>query len=117
MPLTDAEKVSIRRHLGLNSASAAWYPYIETFFSANSILETLPAATETECRAILTRLTDIETALDSARGRLKASEVGSIALNNEEPKHLRRELQHWRSELSTLLGIPLRSRGGTITVL
>lgn len=114
MPLTDAEKVSIRRHLGLNSASAANYPFIETFFSANQVLETLSATAETECRTILTRLTNIETSLDSALGRLKASEVGSITLNNEEPGHLRRELKHWRRELAVLLGIPIRDRGGVV---
>lgn len=117
MPLSNAEKVSIRRHLGLNSASRAWYPYISTFFSADDVLETLSTEAETECRSILTRLTSLETALDAAVTRLKASKVGSIELNHDETRQLGAELGRWRRELSALLGVPIARRGGQITVV
>lgn len=117
MALTDAEKVSIRRHLGLNSASRAWYPYIESFFSVDDVLETLPTDAETECRVILTRLTNLETALDGALVRLKVSKAGGIVLNPDETRQLRTELEQWRRELSNLLGVPRANRGGRITVV
>jgi hypothetical protein len=117
MAFTDAEKVSIRRHLGINSASKAWYPYITVFFAVDDVLETLPAASETECRSILTRLTGIETQLDAALGRLKASAVGTIKLNADETRQVRAELWRWRAELSNLLGVPLAHRPGAVTVV
>lgn len=116
MSLTDAERVSIRRHLGLNSANAALYPWVPTFFAVNDVLGTLSTEAETECRAILTRLTTIETALDGMLGRFKASVVGSITLNKDEPRALRSELHRWRQELSTLLGVPMMRTGTRITV-
>lgn len=112
MALTEAEKVSIRRHLGYNSAAEANYPWIDTFRALDGVLTSLSAAAETECRAILTRLTAIETALDEALGRLKALQVGSIRLNHEETSRLRSERATWRRELSVLLGVPLSRQGG-----
>lgn len=118
MALTDAERVSVRRHLGMNSASAALYPWVPTFFAVNDVLDTLPAATETEARAILTRLADIESRLsDGALDRLQAAKVGEISLNGDEPEALRRELRRWRVELSTLLGLPMANAGGQIRVV
>ena len=106
MALTAAEKVTIKRHLGLNSASAALYPFIPTFFSVDQVLTTLPAATESEARTILGRLSAIEAQLSSALDRFKASVVGSIHLSADEPGRLRAELRQWRRELATLLGLP-----------
>lgn len=117
MALTDAEKVSIRRHLGLNSASRAWYPYITAFFAVDDILGTLPTAAEDECRAILTRLTNLETALDAAILRLQATQIGSTTLNNNETRQLREEMLRWRREMSNLLGVPLATQGGRIRVV
>ncbi len=117
MALTAAEKVSIKRHLGLNSASEALYPWVPTFYSVNRVLDTLPAAAETEARTILARLTDIETRLSSALDRFKASVVGSIKLNAEEVSRLRSEMRLWRRELSTLLGVPLLQSAAAIQVV
>lgn len=117
--LTEAEKVSIRRHLGLNSAAEANYPYIDTFHAVARVLDSLPTEAETEARTILDRLTDIETRLaGEALTSLKAEKVGSIALNVRHPGHLRAELKNWRRELSTLLGVPMVGRrGGGIMVV
>ncbi len=116
MALTEAEKVSVRRHLGFNSASGAWYPYVDSFVTVTGILDSLPAAAETEARSILTRLTDIETRLSGALDRLQASVAGTITLNAEETTRLRGELHRWRQELSTLLGVPMARGGGGMVV-
>lgn len=116
MAFSEAERVSIRRHLGLNSAAAANYPWIEVFHAVNDVLTNTPAATETEARSILTRLTDIETRLSGALDRLQASAVGSIRLRDDETSQLRGELRRWRGELSTLLGVPMARRPGGIVV-
>jgi hypothetical protein len=118
MALTEAEKVAIKRHLGLNSASAALYSFVPTFFAVGDVLDTLPAATETEARTILDRITDIESRLATgALDRLQASRLGSIGLNPDEPDALRRELRRWRVELSNLLGLPLVGGGSEIRVV
>lgn len=116
MALTAAQKVAIKRHLGMNSAAPSWYPYVDPFVAVGQILETLPAATEAECVVILTRLAAIETSLDAARSRLKAEQVGSIKLNGAEIRQLRGELNRWRAELSILLGVPRVNRPGQIVV-
>jgi hypothetical protein len=118
MALTEAEKVAIRRHLGLNSAAAALYPFVPTFFAVAEVLETLPAETEAEARILLDRLADIETRLATgALDRLQASKVGKIGLNADEPEALRRELRRWRVELSTLLGVPMIGGGAQMRVV
>lgn len=114
MALTAAQKVAIKRHLGMNSAAPSWYPYVDPFVAIGQILDTLPAATESECVVILTRLAAIEASLDAARSRLKASEVGSIKLNASEIGQLRAELHRWRRELSILLGVPLARPTGIV---
>lgn len=116
MALTDAEKTAIRRHLGLNSASSALYPFVPTFFAVNGVLDTLPEATETEARTILQRLEFIEAELDEAITLLAASRDGSITLNPDQTRQLRTERHQWRRELSTLLGVPLARTGTQITV-
>ncbi len=115
MALTDAEKVSVRRHLGLNSANAALYPFVPTFFAINDVLDTLPAASEEECRAILERLALIERELGDAITLLAASQDGSITLNAEQTRQLRAERHQWRRELSTLLGVPIGRTQITVT--
>jgi hypothetical protein len=108
MAFTDAEKVSIRRHLGYNSAAEANYPWIDTFRALSQVLDSAPAETETEARTILGHLADIESRLTGeALLSLKATQVGSIGLNNRHPQMLGAELARWRCELSKLLGVPL----------
>jgi hypothetical protein len=113
--LTDAQKVSIKRHLGLNAASGALYPFVDVFFSVEEVLSTLPAATETEVIALLDRLAALETSLDGASTqRLQAIKVGSITLRDDETDKLWREVGRWRRELSTILGIPRLNCGGIV---
>src|SRR5215813_8005189 len=116
MALTDAEIVSARRHLGVNAALEALYPFVETFFSVKRILTTLPAATEDEVRAILACLDAREASIDRAHGD-QALAVGSITLNPRDRDILWTEIRRWRRELSTLVGIPLRSEVGSMLVV
>lgn len=113
MALTDAQKTSIRRHLGLNAASPALYPWVPTFYTVTQILDTLPAATETEVGAILDRLAALEGSLDAASNqRLKAQKLGTITLRADETDKLWTEIKRWRRELSTITGIPIIPTGG-----
>lgn len=115
--LTDAQKTAIRRHLGLNAASPALYPWVPTFYTVTQILDTLPAATEAEVVTLLDRLAAIETSLDDARKRLKATGVGSISLNRNELDQLWRERRRWIGQLSTISGVPCVTSGPTVVVV
>ena len=115
--LTAAQLVAAKRALGMNSAAEANYPFIDSFWSANRILTTLPPATELEVVAILVRLAAIEAEVDLARRRLKASAVGRIALRPDEIGALRSELRTWRRELSTITGVPCVGQGSQMMVL
>lgn len=119
MALTDAQRTSVLRHLGFHAVSQSRFPIVEGFAAIGTILDALAdtPATETEVIAILGRLAALETALDGARSRLKASEVGSITLNADEHDQLWREIKRWRGELSTIVGIPLRHTGGALMVV
>lgn len=117
MPFTDQEKVQLRRHLGLSTVAESNYPWVDTFWAVDKVLTTLSTAAEAEARSILAKLTTIETALDTAISRLKASKVGSITLNATETRDLRTERARWRRELSVLLGVPLAHPGGMIQVV
>ena len=117
MSLTAAEKVSIRRHLGYNSAAESNYPWLDVFRTLSQVLESVVADQEQEVRAILTRLANLETALDAAPGRFKVNAIGSIDLRPEEPDQLWREVRRWRRELSIVLGVPLARSGTEIRVV
>lgn len=106
MALSTAEKVDIKRHLGLNSANEAWYPWVQAFFTADRILETLPTDTEDAARTILNRLTTLEADLDGTAARMKVSGLGPIKMNPVETDKLWTEIRRWRNELSILLGLP-----------
>lgn len=114
MALTAAELVACKRHLGMNSAAPSWYPYVDSFVTVGQILATLPPETEVECKAILTKLADIETRLTDALDRRQASAVGSITLNADELRDLRGELRRWRRELANLVGVPAVGGGGIV---
>jgi hypothetical protein len=110
--LTDIEQMQVKRHLGMSTVSPSLYPLTDVWLTAGQILSTLPAETETEVRDILTRLTNLETAIDGAPRRLMVSAAGSVKLNNEELNGLWREVRRWRRELSVVTGLPsLRSEG------
>jgi hypothetical protein len=109
--LIDDQIVAVKRHLGLNSASEALYPFVTVFFSVKRILTTLPASTEAAVVEILAKLDATEAAMTSALSRLRASTVGRIRLNHEELRDLREERLAWRRELAALLGVPLMAEG------
>lgn len=117
MALTEAQKTSIKRHLGYHGVAQSRYPLVEGFSSLEQVFIDLPAATEAEVVTILERIEELEDDAHAARSRFKALKVGSIELPGRgEFDSLRSSINHWRQELSTLLGIPRREVGMRIVV-
>ncbi len=118
--LTDTERTEIKRHLSFHAVKQSFFPVVEGFRAVDDIMDFLDVtpATEAAVRVILGRLAKLETQLDGAGGRLKATRVGSIALDGgEEHDQLWREIKRWRKELSTLIGIPIRGQSNALTVV
>ena len=119
MALSEDQIVAVRRHLGLNSANRALYPFVNTFFTIRQILTTLPAETEAAVVDILDRLDATEAAMSKALTRLRVIGVGSIKLSgDDELRALREERLAWRRELATITGCPLMdgARGALMQV-
>lgn len=109
--LTEAQKVSIRRHLGFHSVSQSFYPLIEGFYSIDSILNDLDVTPDTIDAAvvILDRLDALEARIDKASSHLEIEQVEDIKFRGPVGSDaLWSELRRWRRELSTLIGIPMR---------
>lgn len=116
MALSADEKAAIKRHLGYHSVSQSLYPIVEGFAVINTILDGITATPETEtaARAILTRLGNLETQIDAAPSRLKATKVGSIELPKAgELDALWSEVKRWRRCRSWLASRSGAVRGGS----
>lgn len=92
MALTDTEKQKCRDYLGI--------PSLTGFLTVGNAgpdlserLDALSAEAEAQVTALLTKIDTSRTDIEGARGRLKASEVGDIKLNEKEIK------QRWREDL------------------
>lgn len=70
-------------------------------------LDTTPES-EAIVTSLLASLADIDQKLVAAHARLKASNVGSIALNGAEVSQLRGEGRRFSGRLAGLLGVELR---------
>ena len=116
MPLTESQKVAIKRHLGFHSAPQSRFPLVEGFFAVDDVLSSLGVDAIAEVTTILARLGDLEGNLDTAKNRLKASRVGSVGLNSDETDQLWRELRRWRHELAIVTGIPMHRMATVIVV-
>jgi hypothetical protein len=106
MALTDAQKMQVKRHLGMSTVSPSLYPLTDVWLTAGQVLSTLPAETETEVIAILATLGNLESWINDAPKRLKAKKIGSIDLQPDELPKLWTEVRRWRNELSVLTGLP-----------
>ena len=120
MSLSDAHKTTIKRHLGYHAVSQSFYPLIEGFAAIDSILSDLAATPETEIQAvaILDRLAALEARLDAEPATLGVIELeGDVRFRDTPPLDaLWTEVKRWRTELSILIGIPMR-RGSTAIVV
>lgn len=109
MALTSAERAKIREYLGWGTR----------FFQEDTALEmamdaisTAPFTDdETQVRAALTELANLDTRLTGARDRLQASTVGSITLNPAEIMQLRMEGHRYCQTIAHILRVEIR-RGG-----
>src|SRR5262249_28620845 len=112
MALTDAQRISVRRHLGIPAPGPTRAWLVDPWISVDNVRDAIPAAAETEVVNVLAFLDATETAMSAALTRLKAAKVGSITLNHEELRDLREERQAWRRELANVTGLPLLHGGG-----
>lgn len=118
MALTDTQKAKIRQYLGW---SARYHTNDDALEKAMVTIGDLPED-EARVTAALTVLETLDTELTEARGRLKASVVGSITLNANEIAWLRSEGRRVVKRIAAILGVEIRSdafgsggsRGGVI---
>lgn len=105
MALSEAQRIEVRTYLG----------WSDRFHQTDSRLEQALNAIDlrpdslAKVVALLASITDIETKLEDAHGRLKARNVGSIALEAEiELGALRSEGRRFVGRMSVLLGVECR---------
>lgn len=92
MALTETEKQQARDYLGIPSLTG-FLTVGNTGPDLSERLDALNAEAETQVKALLTKIAASRADIESARGRLKAAEVGDIKLN---PKEMR---QRWKEDL------------------
>lgn len=109
---SDAEKTRVLHFLGypdwekVVKSIALGYPAAsQPLFLVYQAFTNLTHGGESNVRRDLCELEAIERQLGDARGRFKASVVGSITLNPNEARMLRNELEHWTKRLEDDLGI------------
>lgn len=119
--LTEADKESIRYHLGYHNTepSAAinlGFPASnQQLFLVERAMERVHTAVAVQrIQRILTELECIEGQISEARKRFKAQQLGELKLrgsNNEinEAEMLRQEYVDWASQLASQLGVPLNA--------
>lgn len=112
MAFTEFEKARIRHHLGYPSfASVAQsiqlgYPAVsQPLFLVNDAFIRVTLEGEDAARKDLCQCEDIEAQLSSARTRFKATQLGELVVNRDEPFQLRQELRYWREMLASDLGV------------
>ncbi len=107
MAFTSAEQAKIREYLGWGARFA------QTDSSLQIAMEGLASFPddETQVRAALTELTNIDTRLAGARDRLQASSVGTIALNPGEIIQLRAEGRRYCQTIANILRVEIRNGG------
>jgi|SRR5581483_10329052 len=123
MPLTDAEKLRCRYHLGypLQTTAASiqfGMPALtQTSFLVDNAVGKLLEPTCNDVRNILRVMDGIESKLVEAQDRLAATQLEELYLNNSEPDMLEKEYRRWGNRLADTLGAPIypysaRYRGG-----
>lgn len=104
MALTDAQRESVYEYLG--------FPTVTEFGSPSqtlaTILDNMSSNAESRVVALIDLITTSRGDILSAQGRLKASEVGDIKLNQSEIKQRWQEDYRLCEQLSILLGVGIR---------
>lgn len=104
MAFTGAERVQIRMYTGWGNRFTQYDDALER------AMETLGNDPDAQAlvQSLLTELTRIDTAITAAESRLKASEVGSIALNPLEVDQLRGRGRQFAARLCRAIGVEAR---------
>ncbi len=105
MALTDTQKAEIRDFLGWPARFHDRDDRLENAFTA---LADLPDD-ETRIIALLNKAKDIETRITDALGRIKASAVGSITLNQAEILQLKSEGRRAVNRIAAILYVPVKA--------
>lgn len=111
MPLSDAEKESVRYHLGyLNTSPAAsislGFPAAsQPMFLVESAMNLILPEAESRVRRFIGILDGIEAKLVEAQERMAAKVVGEITTNEKEPAMLEVEYHRWQGRLARQLGV------------
>ncbi len=112
MAFTEIEKARIRHHLGYPSFSSLaqsiqlGYPAVsQPLFLVDDSFNRMTLEGEDAARRDLCQCEDIEGQLSNARTRFKATQLGDLVVNREEPLQLRQELRYWRETLASDLGV------------
>ena len=133
MPLDDAEKVRVRKHLGYPQVQAAasvnfGIPKpIQTAFLVEIAMQNLIEGAVAIVRDLLNKMDNIEDKLVDAQDRLAAIQLDSLHLREDETDKLEREYVRWGFRLADVLGVPVYAyslryrnatfaRGGSIPV-
>lgn len=112
MAFTEFEKARIRHHLGYPSFSSVaqsiqlGYPAVsQPLFLVDDSFIRVTLEGEDAARKDLCECEDIESQLRGARTRFKATQLGDLLVNRDEPLQLRQELTYWRQQLASDLGV------------
>lgn len=112
MALTTDELQQVRYYLGYHVVGYGALPYTENWESLFAVMrDNLSSWGETQIRdVILPKLAQVDADTYSQRSRRKASEVGSIKLNENELGDLLDLREHWVCQLETATGIARNKR-------
>jgi len=118
--ISEQERSRIRHHLGYPSFSSLaqaiqlGYPAAsQPLFLVDDSFNRLTQGGEDAVRRDLCECEAIEQQISQARTRFKASELGDLKVNHEEPNMLRRELTFWRQTLASDLMVVINPNAPT----
>src|SRR5262245_35605300 len=112
MAFTEHEKTRIRHFLSYPSFSSLsqsiqlGYPAAsQPLFLLEDAFKRITPDWQTTDRQDLCECESIERQLSASRTRFKASQVGTVKVNGDEPDQLRRELKFWSARLASDMGV------------
>ena len=112
MPLSEADKAKIRMYMGWSprffQTDVALEQAMNAVDNLPEVLTLLQNPINGTPPGVIASLEDIDAKLVTAHARLKADKVGSIQLNRNEMRQLRKEGKRLVSRLATYLGTEVK---------
>jgi hypothetical protein len=112
MAFTEQEKARVKHHLGypdwvqLAASMQLGFPAgSQPLFLVEQAFQRLTLGGEESVRCDLCNCEETEGQMATSRGRMKASKLGELHTNRDEPRQLREELIYWRQKLADDLGV------------